>query len=89
MSDWENVLSDYLGGNIPTERTNFALEQLKHDIKTCKDRIYDLDRVKQEVLQSRMNLSQLAIYLALDLGSEEFVTRQWRGTIRLTLMKKT
>lgn len=75
MSDWENVLADYLGGNIPTERTNFALEQLKRDIKTCKDRIYDLERVKQEVLKSRMNLSQLAVYLALDLGSEEFVTR--------------
>ena len=75
MSDWENVLREYLGGNIPTEKTIFTLEHLKQDIKTCKHRISDLEKVKQDILKSRMNLNQLSVYLGTDLESEEFVIK--------------
>jgi hypothetical protein len=75
MNNWENILSKYLGANFPTERTQFSLEKLKIDIKTCKDRVQDFERVQKDVLESRVKLNQLAIYLALDPSSEEFVTR--------------
>ena len=75
INDWENILVHYLGANLPTEGTQFSLEKVQKDIETCKNRIQDLERVKTDVLESRVSLNQLAIFLALDPSSEEFVTR--------------
>ena len=75
INDWENILVHHLGANLPTKRTQFSLEKVKKDIQTCKNRIQDLEKVKRDVLESRVNLNQLAIFLALDPSSEEFVTR--------------
>ena len=40
-----------------------------------QEQIQDLERIKTDVLESRVSLNQLAIFLALDPSSEEFVTR--------------
>ena len=75
VNDWENILVHYLGANLPTESTQFSLEKVQDGIDKCKNRIQDLERVKTDVLESRVSLNQLAIFLALDPSSEEFVTR--------------
>lgn len=75
VTEWEDELSKYLGGKIPTETAQFSLEKLKIDIRNCKDRISDLERVQRDILELRMNLGQLAVFLALDPSSEEFVVK--------------
>jgi len=73
--NWEQLCSEHLGSNIPTDTIPFELSIIEENIRDGFSRSEDLERMVSRILESRIELGELAHLLALDQTSQEFVTK--------------